>query len=230
MGIMFEYMDTMVHQWVAHLLSKFVMRRATDAAIRALNDSTLSLGNSFGNVTLVVPVTRFASVDDVERIANDLELAAAGGPVSAHPEMYGIFYELGLNAVQHSQSVVGCYVVSQLGSTATGEVAHTIGVADCGIGIPASLRRNPDFAHIIADVDAIELATELHITGTGDAHRGIGLDHVKEAVRISGGNWIVVSGRGFLDSAADQKVPKGTLAGGDQLHGTIVVVTLSGQF
>ena len=228
MSLRFESMGTMAHHAMAHKLSGLVARQASDEAVDEFSSVTGSLGYSFGDITTLLPITRFASIDDVERIANDLESSAIAGPVHAHPEMFGIFYELGLNAVQHSQSVVGCYVISQLGANARGGNAHTIGVADCGMGIPNSLRMNPSHSHIIDDAEAIELATELHITGTGDAYRGIGLDHVKETVKSSGGHWIVVSGQGFVDFIAGSIITRGTVEVEGGLAGTIVVVTLPG--
>ena len=111
MSIRFESMETMAHRAMAHKLSGLVARQASDEAVDEFSSVTGSLGYSFGDITTLLPITRFASMYDVERIANDLELSAIAGPVHAHPEMFGIFYELGLNAVQHSQSVVGCYVI-----------------------------------------------------------------------------------------------------------------------
>ena len=59
----------------------------------------------------IPPITRFQSVDDVERIANNLELASGSGMTAALVEMAGVFYELALNAVEHSQWAAGYYVI-----------------------------------------------------------------------------------------------------------------------
>ena len=171
------------------------------------------------------PITLFESVDDVERIANSLELSSGAGLSAALVEMVGVFYELALNAVEHSQWAVGYYVI-RAGSTFRG-LEHTVGIADCGIGIPASLRRNPDFADVLNDADAIALATELHVTGTGEAHRGIGLDHVLGVVKRLGGNLTIVSAGGSLELKGGDGIIKCNLERSERLAGTVAVVTVS---
>lgn len=106
-------------------------------------------------------------------------------------------------------------------------VEHTVGIADCGIGIPESLRRNPDFADVLNDADAIALATQLHITGTGEAHRGIGLDHVMGVVKSFGGCLTIISGSGSLDVAYGAEMTKHNLDESDRLVGTVAVATIS---
>ncbi len=176
--------------------------------------------------TGIPPITRFESVDDVERIANNLELASGTGLTATLVEMVGVFYELALNAVEHSQWAAGYHVI-RAGSSTVGGVEHTVGIADCGIGIPASLRRNPAFADVLNDADAIALATELHVTGTGEAHRGIGLDHVMGVVKSLGGNLTIVSAGGSLEVETGGGIIKGSLEGSDRVAGTVAVVTIS---
>ena len=174
----------------------------------------------------IPPVTRFHSVGDVEQIANNLELASGPGLTGTLVEMVGVFYELALNAVEHSQWAAGYYVV-RADSRIVGEVEHTVGVADCGIGIPNSLRRNHVYAGLVNDADAIARATELHVTGTGDAHRGIGLDHVTGVVRSLGGSLTIISAGGSLEVATDGDMIKRSLVGSEWLAGTVAVVTIS---
>ena len=174
----------------------------------------------------IPPITRFQSVDDVEQIANNLGLASGRGLTGALVEMVGVFYELALNAVEHSQWAAGYYVI-RAGSNVVGGVKHTVGVADCGIGIPASLRQNAALADVLNDADAIALATELHVTGTGEAHRGIGLDHVMGVVKNLGGNLTIISAGGSLEVETGGRIIKGNLEGPDQVAGTVAVVTIS---
>lgn len=108
-----------------------------------------------------------------------------------------------------------------------GLVAHVRGVADLGIGIPASLRRNPHFAHVQNDADAIVLATELHITGTGEAHRGIGLDHIMNVVKDWRGDCSIISGSGYLNIRNGIEVEKGNRNATDRISVTVAVVTLT---
>ena len=122
---------------------------------------------------------------------------------------------------------MGEYAVLQYAVGVDGEIIYAIGVADCGMGIPESLRRNPEFANVCSDAEAIALATELHITGTGDSQRGLGLDHVTKIVKSFGGNFIIMSGRAFWDLKKGLEVENGTLNLTDRLSGTVVAVTLS---
>lgn len=174
----------------------------------------------------IPPITRFHSVDDVEQIANNLELASGPGLTGTLVEMVGIFYELALNAVEHSEWAAGYYVI-QADSSVVGGVVHTVGIADCGIGIPDSLRRNPAFADLVNDAYAIARATELHVTGTGDAHRGIGLDHVTGVVRSLGGSLTIISAGGSLEVKTDGEMIKSSLIGSERLAGTVAVVSIS---
>lgn len=173
------------------------------------------------------PITRFESIDDVERIANNLELASGAGLTATLVEMVGIFYELALNAVEHSEWAAGYYVIRAGNGDMVGGVEHTVGIADCGIGIPVSLRRNATFADVLDDADAIALATELHVTGTSEAHRGIGLDHVMGVVKSWGGNFTVISAGGSLEVESGARTIKRRLEGLDRLDDTVAVVTLS---
>lgn len=107
------------------------LRRLSRLVTQQSEDSAVGLGSAIypGNP----PITRFESVDDVERIANDLELASGDGLTAALLEMVGVFYELALNAVEHPQCAASYYVI-RAGSGAGGGVEHTVGVADCGTG------------------------------------------------------------------------------------------------
>ena len=178
-------------------------------------------------VDIVLPVTRFDTVVDVERIADTIELASIGSGGRTHGEMFGIFYELGLNAVEHARSHVGCYVVLESRTLAGGGIVHTLGVADCGIGIPAALRMNTDLRDS-EDDRTVALSTLLHITGTGQAYRGVGLDHVAQTVKSLLGDCTIISAGGCLEVANGLQFTRRNLYTSDRLDGTAITVTLSG--
>ena len=228
MDRIFDSAHRLPHLKAAQGLTELVaLRGAGGDALPSLDGSAGLLGDEFGAVTPVLPLTRFGSVTDVERIANDLELAAVSGAVRTHEEMYGVFYELALNAVQHSESAVGCYAIVEQGVDADGRPTHLLGVADYGIGIRAALIGNPAFAAVANDADAIALATELHVTGTGDPSRGLGLDHVMNVVRMWRCNCIIISGAGYLDVRDGGVTTQGSLDAGESVAGTVAVITLS---
>jgi signal transduction histidine kinase len=219
--------DLTPHLVMANKLSRLVWLKASDSALYEFRSDGSALGDGYNVATQILPITRFGSIDDVERLANDVELMPAVGPANVRDEMPGIFYELALNAVQHSQSAVGYYVILELSTDVAGEIVYAIGVADCGIGIPASLRENPDFEDILNDADAIARATELNVTGTGEAERGLGLDHIMNVVQRFGGNCVIISGGGYLNVTNGLEIVKGNLNSADRIPGTVVVVTLS---
>lgn len=223
----FDIPKRTLHLDMARRLMRLVALRSSGDDLSELSGDPGLPGGEFGTVVQVLPLTRFGSVADVERIADDLELAVGHRPAGTHEEMYGVFYELALNAVQHSQSAMGRYVILERGADTRDGVAHVLGVADLGIGIPASLRRNPHFSHVQNDADAIALATELHITGTGEAHRGIGLDHVINVVKDWRGDCSIISGSGYLNIRNGIEVEKGNLNSADRISGTVAVVTLT---
>ena len=206
-----------MHGETVQRLSQLVARQAVDLGA--------GLADNFD--AGIPPITRFQSVDDVERIANNLELASGSGMTATLVEMAGVFYELALNAVEHSQWAAGYYVTRDGIGDVTDNVEHTVGIADCGIGIPESLRENPDFADVLNDADAIARATELHVTGTGEPYRGIGLDHVVNVVKRFGGNLTIVSAGGSLEMESEAAMVKCDLHGPERLAGTVAVVTLS---
>lgn len=83
--------------------------------------------------------------------------------------------ELCQNAVEHGASDAGCVVAASRGE-ADGSSQIMLGIGDCGIGIPAHIRRNhPDF---VVDEHAIGQALQEGVSGTRRPHRGNGFTWV----------------------------------------------------
>ena len=150
---------------------------------------------------IVLPLTRFRSQTDVEGIANEVleRLSTSGlGAANLHPLVSEAFAELGLNAVEHSESPIGSFGFVQFYQFAEGQ-RFVCGVGDGGIGIRASLSKNPEFENRIPyDWVAIELAVRERVSGTGDRTRGIGLYGIAEDMRRPGRHLIIHSGLGSL--------------------------------
>jgi len=154
----------------------------------------------------VLPVTRFETTNDAENLVNrtfdSLQAGnfAAGNLTQIVTEL---FAELALNAAQHSESPVGSFACVQFYEYETGS-RFTCTVADGGIGILASLHRNPVLRNrVFYDWDALSLAIRERISGTGDPHRGIGLYGVSEDVRAPGRALLIHSGLGSLEIRED---------------------------
>lgn len=150
---------------------------------------------------IIVPLTRFASENEAEDLANNAldGLSAAGlGASNLYPVISEVFAELANNAVQHSESPIGAYGFIQFFEFEEGE-RFVCGVADGGIGIRASLERNPALREKARyDWAAIELAIRERVSGTGDKTRGIGLYGISEDMRVPGRQLIIHSGIGSL--------------------------------
>ena len=216
-----------LHQVLTNRLLQMVTTLTSGSSAGAFDNIPSLIDDSLGNITQILPLTGFNNVEDVELLANDIESAHPIGPANVWHEMSGIFYELALNGVQHAESAAGCYVVLECTTVAPGAIIYAVGVADCGIGIPASLRKNPDYAHIMDDMKAIIRATELHVTGTGDATRGLGLDHIMKVVKGFQGNFAIISGAGCLNILNGLTVIEADDRPADCLSGTVAVITLS---
>lgn len=227
MNDLFDSSNSTPHLIVAHKLSQLVSSLSSDSLPSEISDASSMIDEALGDVTVVLPIKRFDSVDDIECIANSIESTRVIGPSNVWNEMPGIFYELALNAVQHSQSAAGCYVVLEYAEVAPSGIIYVVGVADNGIGIPASLRKNPDFAHILSDAETIAHATELNVTGTGEPERGLGLDHIMQVVKTFRGNFVLISGMGYLNIVNGLMINKENVSLTDCLEGTVAVVTLS---
>lgn len=159
-----------------------------------------------GTSKLILPLTRFETESDAEDLANMAldGLGTAGvGASNLYPVISEVFAELANNAVQHSESPIGAYGFVQFFEFEEGE-RFVCGVADGGIGIRASLERNPALREKARyDWSAIELAVRERVSGTGDKTRGIGLYGVSEDMRVPGRQLIIHSGIGSLRLSED---------------------------
>ncbi|MCH7911249.1 MAG: hypothetical protein IIB38_16745 [Candidatus Hydrogenedentes bacterium] len=150
----------------------------------------------------VLPLTRFHTEEEVEDLANealgsmsDSGLAAA----NLHPVVSEIFAELAMNAVQHAESEVGACGLIQFYQFQQGR-RFICAVADGGIGIRHALERNPALLDQVPyDWDAIELALQERVSGTGERTRGIGLYGIAEDMRKPGRQLIIHSGIGSVE-------------------------------
>jgi len=150
----------------------------------------------------ILPITRMQTTADATGVTNKAfeSLQSSDiGTVSLTSVVTELFSELALNAVQHSESEVGAFGCVQFFEFKAGP-RFTCTVADGGIGVFTSLRRNEALrSRVSYDWDALELAVRERVSGTGDPHRGIGLYGVSEDLRSPGRSLLLHSGLGSLE-------------------------------
>jgi hypothetical protein len=178
--------------------------------------------NARNDPKLVLPISHFETTADASRVTNaafDKLQSARLGAVNLTQVVTELFSELALNAAQHSESQIGAFGCVQFSDLDKGS-RFACTVADGGIGVSASLRKNPALrSRVSYDWDALELAVRERVSGTGDPHRGIGLYGVSEDVRRPGSSLLLHSGLGSLEiteelesSARRTRLFPGTLA------------------
>lgn len=170
----------------------------------------------------ILPIARFCTTADASTLTNDAFARMQGASIGAAnltSMVTELFSELALNAAQHSESEIGAFGCVQFSEFGQGP-RFGCTVADGGIGVLASLRRNQALqSRVNYDWDALELAVRERVSGTGDPHRGIGLYGVSEDVRKPGRSLLLHSGLGSLEiteelesSAKRTRLFPGTLA------------------
>lgn len=184
------------------------------------------------------PRTRFVPV---RRIENSLEtpgrlgteIAQVIAPEAADsfdPDETGAFdyieysiSELVSNVLHHSR---GTGYVSAQYYPQRGVVR--VGIADCGIGIRESFRGSPHWREGLLDLQAVNLALRAEVSSKahlqtlwgGAPNAGVGLTLLRELSRRTGGEFLVVSGRGYYSLGR-----QGNFREGFGFKGTICAMT-----
>ena len=176
--------------------------------------------------TPMIPCTHFTSLEAIEDISSQLAEkfdTQFRGYNSLLQSADMIFSELATNVINHAESEGG-YVIAQQ-YRGTEQTLVEIAIADSGIGIRDSLRRNPNNSYIKKDTEAIKLALKEGVSSMIDSNRGYGLHHVTEDIKIndtrkmairSGTGIITLYGDGRIDE--DERLP--------EFPGTIVEVVI----
>lgn len=158
----------------------------------------------------MVSCTRFATESDIDSLAAQMETrfqTELVGYASLLQPCHEIFSELASNVVYHADSNGG-YVLAQQYDYSPGPVVE-IAVADCGIGIRASLQKNPSHSMISSDVQAIEKSLLEGVSSLQDPYRGYGLHHIAgDLKRNKSREMTIRSGQGILTVRGDGKVTK----------------------
>ena len=158
----------------------------------------------------MVPCTHFDTEDEIELLANQMEelfhteLMGYGGILET---CHTIFSELATNVLNHADSAGG-YVLAQQYNYRDGPIVE-IAVADCGIGIHASLQKNRNHEQIVSDADAIELAVKEGVSSLDDRWRGYGLYYVTDGVKQNNNREMTIRSRhGTMTLQGNGKISK----------------------
>jgi len=149
----------------------------------------------------LLEVTPLDNPDDVEILGDRLPRLWAGrtGDPKRSRSLHFAFGELSDNATTHS-GAAPLFVAAQryTGATSPHAARLELAVADAGVGIPEHLRRNPQYADLQGDAEAIAEALRPGVSGTRD-RRGYGFfDVLREMSEVGSGELFVVSGGAAL--------------------------------
>jgi hypothetical protein len=162
----------------------------------------------------------------IERISEILE--NQGYRLKERVAICSVLSEVCANAAEHGASSFGAYAAVQAyhhivsGPRRRGEEV-LIAIADGGVGVRETLSRNPKYAeHTTTDNDALRLALEMGVSGTGEIGRGGGLALVARIAADSGGSLSLRSGTGRVTVYEDRKSSRNV----PRFPGTFVRVSL----
>lgn len=147
---------------------------------------------------VLIPIRRLTNVQESDRLDDELaQLLAAQftGKIGRLAEAFTrTASEMCDNATSHGRSLMtGAYVSAQRYT----QQRCVLAIGDLGVGIPEHMRSA--FPNLLADDDAIRVATKEGITATGINHRGIGYQWVIDGMKdtqVPLGELRVWSGKG----------------------------------
>ena len=151
--------------------------------------------------------TAFRSMREAQELAVNLEENLHKrnmGAANVRPELVEIFSEIVNNAAEHGMREDGAHAHVRFMPHRRGSACDAV-IVDSGAGIRATLIQNPALPRVETDAQAIRLATQELVSGTGDLTRGIGLWMTVTEMRKPGRKLLIHSGTGLLTLYGDQE-------------------------
>ena len=151
-------------------------------------------------LTTILPIRYVNSETAVEELGTYVTSAMPAGSAVAglYWPCYTVIGELALNAVQHGGPPGGCWAMAQYYEY-MGGARLELAVADAGIGIRQSLRKNPKFVHIPNDRIAIRQALKERVSRFSSPLRGSGLYQALSELDTKGRSLLIRSGSGCIE-------------------------------
>ncbi len=165
------------HRHEGHVVSVMLPAdKQTERVFRAMQiDPAQDPGESDDDA--ILPVTHLRDHNAVEEVAGRTREILEYQLTDVSPLGQAAFMavaELCDNAIDHGHNSLGAYAAVRRVAEPRRQIS--IAISDLGIGIPEHIRQQyPEWSD---DGYAIAHATEAHVTGTGDPHRGIGFSEV----------------------------------------------------
>lgn len=138
------------------------------------------------------------NVNDLSQRLGPLVTGFYAGRSAAGAAVFRACGELISNATEHGFSARGAFMAAQVhtGRT-TGSARLEFAVCDTGMGIMNHLRQNPQYAYLVRDELAIEMAMRAGVSGVGSGKRGNGLsDVISDTSNYGRVDFQIRSGRG----------------------------------
>ena len=145
--------------------------------------------------------TDFHSMQEAQELTDTLErdLHRLGmGAANIRPEVVEVFSELVNNAAEHGAADEEEAHAHVRWMPHRRGYAFDMVVSDQGPGIRVTLERNPTLPPVENDAEAIGLAVQELVSGTGAPNRGIGLWMTVTGMRKPGRRLMIHSGQGLL--------------------------------
>ena len=139
--------------------------------------------------------------DTLEQNLQTLDMGAA----NVRPEVVEVFSELVNNAAEHGAADEEEAHAHVRWMPHRRGYAFDMVVSDQGAGIRATLERNPALPPVRTDSEAIGLAVQELVSGTGNPNRGIGLWMTVTEMRKPGRKLLLHSGQGLLTMYGDNE-------------------------
>ena len=144
--------------------------------------------------------TTYHSMREAQELADQLEDNLHEhdmGAANMRPELVEIMSELLNNAAEHGMTPEGAQVHVRFMPHRRGSAFDAV-ISDSGPGIRTTLAGNPAIPPLETDSEAIGLAVQEMVSGTGVPTRGIGLWMTATAMRKRGRKLWIHSGTGLL--------------------------------
>lgn len=169
------------------------------------------------------PVQVFSEPEELGEVSDSLTLAATEALALAATDRASVLCavrEIAKNVLDHADSAIGGVAVAQ---RATSRREFEVAVADAGIGIAASLRRNPAYRELNGDAEAITTALAPGVTSNpGASNSGVGLTAIRSLLEANGGTMLIRSGRAAVEDGHRRDVREHLT----ELRGTVVAIRL----